>query len=53
MEFAWHNSLVVSGARDGSLAVWDINTGTPVQQISAHSGGPVSKIAFYSDGTPN
>ena len=25
MDFEWYNSLVVSGARNGSLAVWDIN----------------------------
>ena len=30
MEFEWANSLVVSGARDGSLALWDINTGTAI-----------------------
>jgi WD40 repeat protein len=27
MEFEWYNSLAVSGGRDGSMAVWDINTG--------------------------
>jgi len=52
MEFEWVNSLVVSGARDGSLAVWDINTGQAVQQSLCHQG-PVSKIAFYSDGMSN
>ncbi len=30
MEFEWVNSLVVSGARDGSVAVWDINTGSSI-----------------------
>jgi len=30
MEFEWMNSLVVSGARDGSIALWDINTGTAI-----------------------
>lgn len=49
MEFEWVNSLVVSGARDGSLAVWDINTGQPLSIIQGHQG-PVSKIALYSDG---
>lgn len=27
MEFEWFNSLCVSGARDGTMAMWDINTG--------------------------
>lgn len=31
------------------MAIWDINTGTPVQTMQAHNG-PVSKISFYSDG---
>ena len=52
MEFEWANSLVVSGARDGSVAVWDINTGSPIQQLACHQG-PVSKIAFFSDGMSN
>jgi WD40 repeat protein len=36
MEFEWVNSLVVSGARDGSLALWDINTGQAIQQSLCH-----------------
>lgn len=27
MEFEWINSLVVSGARDGTMTMWDLNTG--------------------------
>ena len=30
MEFAWQNSLAVSGDREGGVAVWDINAGTPI-----------------------
>jgi WD40 repeat protein len=30
MEFEWVNSLAVSGARDGSMAIWDINTGQAI-----------------------
>ena len=51
MEFEWKNSLVVSGARDGSVAVWDINTGTAIQTLAGTHAGPVSKVAFFSDGT--
>ena len=52
MEFEWVNSLVVSGGRDGSMAVWDVNTGQAIQQMQPHNG-PVSKIQFYSDGASN
>lgn len=33
MEFEWVNSLVVSGARDGSMAIWDMNTGQAVSMF--------------------
>ena len=49
MEFEWINSLVVSGARDGSMAIWDLNTGQSLHQFQGHNG-PVAKICFYSDG---
>lgn len=49
MEFEWFNSLAVSGGRDGTMAVWDINTGQAVYKFQPHNG-PVSKISFYSDG---
>jgi WD40 repeat protein len=50
MEFEWVNSLVVSGGRDGSVAVWDVNTGNAIQTMPGVHGGAVSKIAFLSDG---
>ena len=31
MEFAWRNSLCVSGARDGSMCMWDVNNGKVVR----------------------
>jgi hypothetical protein len=44
----------VSGDRSGSLAIWDINTGTPIFTSSCHNG-PVAKIhlangIIYSSG---
>ena len=48
MEFAWRNSLAVSGDRAGGLAFWDINRPEPLKTVNAH-GGAVSKITFYSD----
>lgn len=50
MEFEWVNSLVVSGGRDGSIAVWDVNTGNAIQTMPGVHAGAVSKIAFLSDG---
>lgn len=47
--FEWHNSLVISGGRDGSLAFWDINEGKAFKKANAHEGA-VSKIKFYDDG---
>ena len=26
-DFAWHNSLLISGDKKGVMAIWDINTG--------------------------
>ena len=33
VEFEWNNSLVVSGDRGGSMALWDINTGQSIMQM--------------------
>jgi WD40 repeat protein len=34
VEFEWKNSLVVSGDRGGSMAIWDINTDQSVRQMA-------------------
>jgi len=31
VEFAWRNSLVVSGDRGGTMAIWDLNTGQSIR----------------------
>uniref|UniRef100_A0A7S3CPB8 Uncharacterized protein n=1 Tax=Strombidium rassoulzadegani TaxID=1082188 RepID=A0A7S3CPB8_9SPIT len=53
VEFEWRNSLVVSGDRGGSMAIWDINTGKTVRDMPGAHSGAVSKICFYSDGVEN
>ena len=53
VEFAWSNSLCVSGDRGGSLAIWDINTGQPLKLMPGAHRGSVSKIKFFSDGGNN
>jgi len=49
MEFAWQNSLCVSGDRDGGIAIWDINAGTALLKQQGHAGA-VAKINMFSDG---
>jgi WD40 repeat protein len=53
VEFAWRNSLVVSGDRGGSMAIWDINTGQCVTKLPGVHQGALSKIALFSDGQNN
>ena len=48
MEFAWKNSLCVSGDRKGGIAFWDINRAEPLKKLNSH-GSAVSKVALYSD----
>jgi WD40 repeat protein len=36
-EFDWHNSLLVSGDKDGYVAFWDINEGRPFKVAKAHT----------------
>ena len=50
MEFAWANSLCVSGDRSGGIAIWDINTGKALLSRQGHAGA-VSKIHLHSDGS--
>lgn len=49
MDFIWHNSLLVSGDKNGLLAIWDLNEGKAVHAIKTHKGA-VSNIKFASDG---
>jgi len=53
VEFNWKHSLVVSGDRGGSMAIWDINTGQPIRMMKQAHSGHISKIMFYSDGAEN
>lgn len=48
LEFDWHNSLLVSGDKDGYVAFWDINEGKPFKVAKAHTGG-VSQVRLFSD----
>ena len=47
--FEWHNSLVVSAARDGSLAFWDLNEGKAFKKSKGHEGA-ISKVKLFDDG---
>ena len=49
MDFDWHNSLAVSGDRQGVVAFWDINEGEAVMEKKAHTGA-VSQVVLYGDG---
>jgi len=44
VEFNWKHSLVVSGDRGGSMAIWDINTGQPIRMMKQAHSGHISKI---------
>lgn len=48
-EFDWKNSLCVSGDREGTICVWDINKSKCIKSYKGHSG-QISKILLYSDG---
>ena len=52
IDFAWNNSLAVSGDRAGILAFWDINRSEPLRVAKGH-GSAVGKICFYSDDQVN
>ena len=49
LDFAWHNSLVVSGDKAGFVALWDINKAEAFYTLRAHHG-PVANILLYSNG---
>ncbi len=52
MDFDWHNSLLVSGDKNGTVAFWDINVGKPIKTVKCHKGS-VSNIYLYSDNIQN
>lgn len=52
LDFAWHNSLLVSGDKNGVVAFWDINEGQPFKIFKEH-GGAISQVVLSSDGSNN
>ena len=48
----WFNSLVVSGDRNGTTNLYDINTGQNICSFKKHNS-PVHKIALWGDGDNN
>ncbi|MFO0875296.1 MAG: protein kinase [Phycisphaerales bacterium] len=42
---------LATGARDGTLRVWDAAGGTCVADLEAHAGPPILAVAFNADGT--
>jgi WD40 repeat protein len=47
--FSPDGRLALSGNRDGTLELWDIATGAPVQFLQA-DGAPIHSVAFSADG---
>jgi WD40 repeat protein len=45
MTFDWHQSLLVSGDKNGVMGIWDLNQGEVVRAIKTHKGN-VSKIVI-------
>ena len=46
--FEWNNSLIVSGGKDGTVALWDINRTKPIKKASTHKGA-VGQIHMFAD----
>lgn len=52
-EIEWKNSLCVSGSKDGSIAIWDLNQEKCIKHLKIH-GGLVKNIKFFNgDDNPN
>lgn len=47
LDFKFNNSLLVSGDKNGTIALWDINDEKSVKSFKGHAGG-VGKIQFLS-----
>ncbi|MEO0561901.1 MAG: WD40 repeat domain-containing protein, partial [Chloroflexota bacterium] len=43
-----NDRLALSGTRDGTFAVWDVNSGTDLRRVEAHSG-VINAAAFMAD----
>jgi len=48
LDFDWHNSLLVSGDKNGYIVMWDVNEAKPIKVRKCHQGG-VSQIILHSD----
>ena len=44
----WHNSAVLSGSREGQLALWDVNTGACVRNLSPSGTAQILTAQFGS-----
>lgn len=51
-EIEWKNSLCVSGAKEGSVAIWDLNKEKCIKLHKIH-GGLVKNIKFFCEGKSN
>ena len=45
---AWRDASLASASLDRRIILWDLHTGTPIQQLEGHSKG-VSSLCFLSD----
>ncbi len=50
LAFSPDGTLLVSGANDGTVALWDVATHTPLQTLPGHTG-TITSLAFSPDGT--
>lgn len=49
MDFKFHNSLLVSGDKNGVVSLWDINEEKSKKHFEGHKGG-VGKVEFLETG---
>lgn len=47
-DFEWKNSLVVTGGRDGLVALWDVNAQKCIMTQKSHNG-QIGKIKLHTD----
>lgn len=51
LAFAASGRLLASGAMDGSLRVWEVESGRPRDFFAMHEGGAVEDLGFLPDGS--